>query len=376
MPDPAYLTYKELCAEYDSIINEAQTPAPSEDRTFFDISEYPHYENVISNWYAFFFNRAAEHSLHDLFLQSLVEIIKEYKEFSMEDCRVAREFQTDKGKFIDLVLYEQAEEDEKLESAIIIENKISAGIYNDLNDYYNSVKTKSGRKVGIVLSLHEIKNTLPKEFINITHERLLGVVRRNLGQYVASAKLKYIHYLQDFISNLEQMTGPKKMHESIKYYFEKAEKIQDLLTLRSHAYQHINNDLYRVIQADQGWEWQRNYPTYASFRKSEPDIWFGLKHRTVFETKEFTLEMWLGGKTLQAWKEKEGQNTIYSKYGDGFMIEKQIDDSRNWAYLAKKDYKDITIEDIEKFGEKILQILNDEWSELLEDVTKLLRPAS
>lgn len=380
MPDPTGLTYKELRANYDPIINKPLDLAPPEDRTIFDISEYRHYEEVISNWYAFFFNPAAEHSLCNLFLQSLIEIInegKDHKEFSMEDCRVEREFRTKKGR-TDLVLYEKSEESDNFETAIIIENKIHAGLHNDLDDYYESVTVvEPDQKVGIVLSLNEIKQeALPEEFINITHKELLEAIKRNLGKYVVSAKLKYILYLQDFISNLERMTGPKKMHKSIKYYFEKAEKIQDLMTLRSHAYQHINNDLYRVIQADQGWEWGRNNPTYASFRKSEPDIWFNLKHRTVFETKEFTLEMWLGEKTLQAWKETEGQNTIYSKYGDEFMIEEEIDNNSDWVYLAKKDYKDITIEDIEKFGEKILQILNDEWSELLEDLTKLLRPAS
>ena len=82
MPDPAALTYKELCKEYDPIINEPIVLAQPEDPTTFDISGYPHYEEVISNWYAFFFDPAEEHSPDDLFLQSLVVLINEYKEFS------------------------------------------------------------------------------------------------------------------------------------------------------------------------------------------------------------------------------------------------------------------------------------------------------
>ena len=381
MPDPTNLTYKELCANYDLIINEPIDLAPPKDRTIFDISEYRHYEEVISNWYAFFFDTAAEHSLRDLFLQSLVEIInkdKDHREFSMENCRVEREFRTKKGR-IDLVIYEQSKERENFETAIIIENKIHAGLHNDLDGYYESVRVvEPDQKVGIVLSLNEIKQeALPEEFINITHKELLEAIKRNLGKCVVSAKLKYILYLQDFISNLEQMTGPKKMHESIKYYFEKAGKMQDLLTLRSHAYQHIIDDLCRVIQADQGWEWRRKNPTYVAFSKVETEIWYNLEHSEVFETKKFRLKMYLKGEeTIQAWKTKGGQNKIYSKYKSRFTVENHIADKDDWTLLAEKDHEVKNIEGLEYFGETVLNILTEDWAELLEYVTELLRPAS
>ena len=223
MPYPTDLSYEKLEANYDPIINEPIDLAPPEDRTIFDISRYPHYEEVISNWYAFFFDPVAEHSLGDLFLQSLVEIINEdneHRKFSLEDCRVKREFQTEKGGFIDLMLYKQSEDSENYETAIIIENKIYAGVNNDLHDYYDSVK--SDQKVGVVISLKKIKVLPHQKFLNITHEEL-GAIQRNLGKYVVSAR--YILYLQDFILNLEQMTRPEKMQYSIKYYFDNATKI-------------------------------------------------------------------------------------------------------------------------------------------------------
>ena len=245
-----------MCVEYDSIINEAPVPAPPEDRTIFDISEYPHYEKVISNWYAFFFDPSAEHSLRGLFLQSLIEIINEHgNEFFMQNCCVRREFQTKKRGFIDLLLYKQSGEDEKFESAIIIENKIYAPLNNDLVDYYNSVETEPCQKVGIVLSLHKIECP-PGKFINITHECLLKVIQRNLGEYVASAKLKYIHTLQDFISNLKQMTRPEEMQDHIKYYFDNATKIDDLLDLKAQAKNYLRENLRNAV-ARNHYEWKK-----------------------------------------------------------------------------------------------------------------------
>ena len=374
MQNLAVAAYDELKAEYDQIINEPIVLASPQDPTIFDISRYPHYEVVISNWYAFFFDPSAEHSLGDLFLQSLIEIINEYhNEFFMEDCRVEREFQTAKGGSIDMVLYQQSEEGEEFETAIIIENKIRAGLNNDLDDYYESVKVdEPNQKVGLVLSLDKIEVPHQK-FINITHEELLEVVQQNLGKYVVSARPKYIPYLQDFIYNLEQMTRPDKMQDSIKFYFERAEKIQELLTLRSHAYHHVDNDLYRVIQADADWEWGRVSSKSASFRRYNPEIWCYLSHYEIFETKKYQLEMWLKGEeVVQIWKKTEGQKRIYSKYKDRFKSEKDIGNNTIWVPLGKKEYEGVILKDIEKFGETILQILNDDWAELIEDVTNLL----
>ncbi len=42
-------------------------------KTFFDVSGFPHYENVISNILAFFFDVNEEHGLKDLWLKSLFE---------------------------------------------------------------------------------------------------------------------------------------------------------------------------------------------------------------------------------------------------------------------------------------------------------------
>ena len=354
MSDPTCLKYKELCTEYDPLIEGLTALAPPPDPTIFDISEYPHYENVISNWYAFFFDPDALHSLHDLFLKSLIEIIKDSNEFDMEGCHVEREFQTDKGGFIDLLLYEQteeSEEDETFNSVIIIENKIYAPLNHDLDDYYKSVKVvESGQKIGIVLSLHKIKDKdLPEAFINITHERLLKVIKRNLGQYVASAKLKYIHTLQDFISNLEQMTRPTKMQDSIKYYFDSdnAKKIDELVNLRVQATNYLKNNLVQAIQRN-NYEPKKNAEGAFRFAYyNDPRILFYLYDISSIRTeKKFTLSVWLIEEAaVKHWRRTDGRNRISGEtYHQEYQLNLSPDESNETEeFLAKKGIRKLQI---------------------------------
>ena len=46
MSDSTEQTYKKLCEDYDEIIKEPIVLDPAKDPTIFDISAYPHYENV------------------------------------------------------------------------------------------------------------------------------------------------------------------------------------------------------------------------------------------------------------------------------------------------------------------------------------------
>ena len=372
MTDPDGSTYEELCTNYDPVVNELPPP---EDRTIFDISKYPHYENVISNWYAFFFEPAAEHSLRDLFLQSLVEIIRKDREFSMEDCRVEREFRTEKGKSIDLVLYEQSENSELFETAIIVENKINAEINNDLEDYYNSVK--SDQKVGVVLSLHKINQDLPKEFININHKTLLEEIKRNLGKYVVSAKLKYIIYLQDFISNLEKMTSPEKMQAHIKYYFNNAPKIDELLKLRDQAKGYLKDNLRDAVQHhDVNYKLMSDAEGAFRFAYHNGSILLYLYTiEKICTEKKFELSVWLhGDQAIRHWNDAGGRDKISKgKYEHEHQLKLfPHKSSTRWESLADKEYE---IKNIENFGETVVQFLEDDWSKFLNDVKEILTQA-
>jgi len=108
-------------------------------KTFLGIAKQPHYENVMSNIYAFYFKVEEVHGMHDLFITSLLEIINESKLGSIKkvneisDFEVETEVSTKKGGRIDLLLSSQ-------NHAIIIENKVLHNLKNDLEDYLTSDK--------------------------------------------------------------------------------------------------------------------------------------------------------------------------------------------------------------------------------------------
>jgi len=378
MSNPDGRTYKKLRAEYGEIINKPIVLAPPIDRTIFDISEYRHYEEVISNWYAFFFAPYEEHSLGDLFLKSLIEITgKSQLASNLREWHVEREFPTDQGGFVDLVLYEKSEEGKKFDSAIIIENKIYAPVKNNLVDYYNSVKVvEPGQKVGVVLSLHEIKvKDLPEEVINITHEELLEAIQRNLGEYVASAKLKYIHTLQDFISNLKQMTRPEEMQDHIKYYFDNAAKIDDLVDLKAQAKNYLKENLRHAV-ARNSYEWKREHEGAFRFAYSFGNdyciLFYLYTIEKILKKKKFTLSVWLNGeKVVKHWERVGGKDKISrEKYQHEYQLKLfPHKPYGEWVNLADKKYE---ITNIENFGETVFKFLIEDWSEFLKDVTDIL----
>lgn len=49
---------------------------PKKEKTFMEVSGYPHYENVCSNILSFYFNPNEEHRLNDIVLKSLLSTIK------------------------------------------------------------------------------------------------------------------------------------------------------------------------------------------------------------------------------------------------------------------------------------------------------------
>ena len=233
--------------QFLEVLNADFKDLPEKVTTLFDIAEFPERERVISNFYAYYFNPAAEHGFKDLFVAALSKliVIKTGSEEIIENyafCEVHKEVRTEKGNFIDIVIYESSSK----ENAIIIENKINATLYNDLTDYYKSISVKS-KKIGVVLSLKK-ETTLPKEFINITHFELVTKVEQASGYYFLHASPKQLVILKEFIQNMKSMAISNELSEQYNFYFKYEDKIRKLTELRDA----IVEDVFR--QADEACE--------------------------------------------------------------------------------------------------------------------------
>lgn len=189
------------------LIVERLDVCQSPPKTFLEITRQPHYENVITNLYAFYFDVNEEHGLEDLFIKSLIDCINTaakgrsldgFTEFS-----VNTEYSTDKNGRIDLLL---AGDDGT--SAIVIENKIYHHLNNNLDDYWNTIMNEkyiADKSVGIVLSLNNSINPKHPKFINLTHLDFLDTVMDKIGSYLLKANDKHLMFLKDFYQNMKKL---------------------------------------------------------------------------------------------------------------------------------------------------------------------------
>lgn len=217
-------------------------------KTFLGIAKQPHYENVMSNIYAFYFTTTEVHGMQDLFVNSLLELINESKLGAQKkvnailDFEVDTEVTTKKNGRIDLLLSSS-------EYAIIIENKVYHTLNNDLEDYWDSIAVTDNveeNKIGIVLSLYKLAVTHP-HFINITHLEFLKRVIQNMGNYLMVAKDKYVVFLKDFYQNTLNMSKSEMDSKELKFYFDNQTKIIEVKDFHFAVREHIYNQVEAVV---------------------------------------------------------------------------------------------------------------------------------
>ncbi|BAX82362.1 PD-(D/E)XK nuclease family protein [Labilibaculum antarcticum] len=234
--------------ELDSFLNSVDIPEiKTKPKTFLGIARQPHYENVLSNLYAFYFDVNEEHGLKDLFIASLSQLIEESeigkgKEIVFDDgFDIETESATNDGGRIDLLLSNDSH-------AIIIENKVYHGLINDLDDYWESIESSlEENKIGIVLSLYKIKQINHPHFINITHLDFFKCVMVNSGKYLLNANDKYLVYLKDLYQNIINLSTNTMEKKDLEFYFDNNQKINELLELNDSIRIHIAEEVEKGI---------------------------------------------------------------------------------------------------------------------------------
>ncbi len=215
-------------------------------KTFLGIAKQPHYENVLSNIYAFYFKTWEEHGTSNLFIKSLIACIKDSKiknkDFSkFKKFKVKTEYPTIKNGRVDLLLYNQ-------NVAIIIESKVYHYLDNDLDDYWDSVQLDTDAitsKIRIILSLKPISKdqyqqyNCAKEFINITHLQLMKEVSKNLSQYENDSNQKHIYFIKGFNQNISNISRPVMSKENINFYVDNKTKINQLVNFKYEFKKHV-----------------------------------------------------------------------------------------------------------------------------------------
>ena len=195
-----------VARRFDNLLNEfgRLPPCPDRQPTFMEIAGCAHKESVCNNILAFFFDPEKPHGLGTLFLDALARTGGiQNQETIAGNVKVDREEQTDAGKRIDLLIQSDSH-------AILIENKIFAGVHNPLGDYakhLDCLKPTARHKHKFLLTLTPSGEEASHGFQNITHQQLVKEIRGLLGSYVDDADIRYLTFMLDFLNALDNLQG-------------------------------------------------------------------------------------------------------------------------------------------------------------------------
>lgn len=191
--------------------------------TFFEITGYPHYENVCSNLLEFFLDPNAAHGFGLLLLEALLG----GEGSQLSSVSVKRECTTRSGKRLDLVVDSDTH-------VIAIENKIFSSVDNPLEDYAAFLVQLAGGRIvkKFLLTLTVLPNTMLEGFQPISYSEFFGRVRSVIGRYLGTADARYAILLVDFINTMERLQfGSSAMRqEQLKFFAEREKGVASLLS--------------------------------------------------------------------------------------------------------------------------------------------------
>ena len=237
-----------------------------------EIAGYPKWENVNSNLLAFYLDEKEEHGFNRLFLNSLLDLYEAKLGFDIQrelfetDYTVDREVSTNKGGRIDIVISDEAIENEESDNSswsIIVENKLFADLYNNLTDYWKSIDSES--KFGVVLSVNPIKidSKLDKKnikFINILHKELVEKVMQNLSDYYLESNDLHLLYLKEYIANVKSYYRDnnkiKEMDTALKLFHENKQDIEIFKKKDMDLLKHISRIVFNIFD-------EMGFPPYS-----------------------------------------------------------------------------------------------------------------
>lgn len=183
----------------DNFMKEFNNSCFYREPTFMEITKYPHYEKVCSNILSFYFDINREHNFGDLILKSFL-MAANIEINNIEQLDVFTEYRTLKGNSIDLVLYND-------DFVIGIENKIKALVYNDLDDYAETIESINEKAYKIILSLNDESDIAERNgYINVTYDKFTNNIKE-LTKQVWDNGNKWHIFLNEFIKTIENLKG-------------------------------------------------------------------------------------------------------------------------------------------------------------------------
>ncbi|MGN8058767.1 PD-(D/E)XK nuclease family protein [Pedobacter sp. 22163] len=268
---------------FEEILKEfGKQPKFIPEPTYLELCRYPtsRFEEICTRLLCFYFDPNNEHCFHDLFLESLLQLISPLTTISYrnDQVQVINELNSE-GKRLDMLI-------KSPDMVIGVENKIYASVYNPLPIYSNQIALYGKKNVfKVILTVRNINDIAEKTFISdngfivITYSELLNRVKLNIGSYIPRANQKYLVFIYDFIQTIENMTGETYDNNKLSHFFSNnSEKIDNLIALYSKYNERVLKvqieairELMKLVQVrtndDRWWAWEGWDLGYDAFNK-------------------------------------------------------------------------------------------------------------
>jgi PD-(D/E)XK nuclease superfamily len=360
-----------------------------EESTLFEIAGFPHYETVISNFYNYYFDLSQSHGFEDLFITSLLNIINQKSKdsftFNIKSYTSLREVRTNKNNLIDIVLIEgevneKFPSDTQYESAIIIENKMFASLYNDLNDYYSSIK--STNKIGVVLSIKPIFIS-HKNFVCITHKELIDEITNQSITYFLDVSERQIAIFKDFIKNLQSYYNNNKtnleMDKHIDFFFKNGSKVKRLMDEYDNLFVFLNKAISQVVddlQFDSKTSKGSGAKRTSVFEIKNTSLSWWVYLDKIVSEKTFKIDFWIqqDNEAIMKWKSiEENDLANFKRIAEDVNINltiTKIGDKSTWRKIGGKEYS-VNMNDLSNFKDYFKNVIENDWMLLKNEVVKL-----
>lgn len=336
-----------------------------EDYSYINVTGKDYDENLISNHLAFFMDMNKPHGFGSLLVDALMQLLG--GEYPVQETLITREYYTNAGKRIDLVL----ELDQDI--VIAVENKIHAGLYNPLDEYYNTLKTKFPDRKLYCCVLAPTPKECPEPWISITYKELWERTRKLLGLRLRSNNLKWLANLLSLIEHTEAMTESditftpqeKSIFEHYKHLDEVwgakrslEDKIHKFALL---AYSNIETEIKKHADLDEMFRLKRAYEKYVdgclAIDKQEKE-----NTRSYGGECAFDFRVWVPGYELSwFYRRAEGLelfNLVCERLKNNPDIGGVFKNNRFFIFNDELDIEDIISgSPIEKYTKKVLSCL-------------------
>ncbi|WP_420578484.1 PD-(D/E)XK nuclease family protein [Ekhidna sp.] len=353
------MLFEDLLIAYHRLISQLPSEEVESDPTFLSIAGLDYNENAISNIYAYFLNPDEKHGLEQAFLKALDQLTDE--DILMGSWVVHREYPTEKGGRIDIVLEEDTNEPDK--RVIIIENKLLHTVDNDLEDYYHTFKGQN--KIAFLLSLEPV--ACPNYFKCITHKELILNVTEVIGPSICEVPSKYYSKAIDFIQHIKSLYE-KMEDKEYEFIYNEGKNIERLTQLRDDVFYDLQSQFQKGL-IDTCCEYNRLSGWSLSCKTEGETFIMYFILTDIFNEHRFQVDLWIkGSDNVKKWGKWDFNQSVkdYARSHSIDLIDTKAE-KKEWAKTATKKYEVKSFEELKSFTSLVNQIIKNDWEKLITE---------